>query len=99
MALDPTAAARMERGNRRRIVRALEVIELTGRRFSSFGPGIDDYPAPAISVTMVGLQFEPPELADRIARRFAGMRRSGLVAEVQALAGLPAERSLSRTAR
>jgi tRNA dimethylallyltransferase len=99
MTLDPTAAARMERGNRRRIVRALEVIELTGRRFSSFGPGIDDYPAPAISVTMVGLQFEPPELADRIARRFAGMRRSGLVAEVQALAGLPAERSLSRTAR
>ena len=42
--LDPAAAARMEPGNRRRIVRALEVIELTGRRFSSFGPGIDEYP-------------------------------------------------------
>ncbi len=43
--LDPVAAARMEPGNRRRIVRALEVIELTGRQFSSFGPGIDEYPA------------------------------------------------------
>jgi tRNA dimethylallyltransferase len=99
LALDPAAAARMERGNRRRIVRALEVIELTGRRFSSFGPGIDEYSVPAISVTMLGLQFEPAALADRIARRFADMRRAGLVAEIQALAALPAERSLSRTAR
>lgn len=98
-ALDPAAAARMERGNRRRIVRALEVIELTGRRFSSFGPGIDAYPAPAISVTMLGLQLAPPVLADRIADRFACMRRAGLVDEIQALAELPAERSLSRTAR
>jgi tRNA dimethylallyltransferase len=99
VALDPAAAARMERGNRRRIVRALEVIELTGRRFSSFGPGIDDYPVPAISVTMLGLQFEPAALADRIERRFAHMRRDGLLAEVQALAARPGERSLSRTAR
>jgi tRNA dimethylallyltransferase len=97
--LDPAAAARMERGNRRRIVRALEVIELTGRRFSSFGPGIDDYPEPAISVTMLGLQFEPTALADRIAHRFTDMRRAGLLAEIQDLAGLPAERALSRTAR
>jgi tRNA dimethylallyltransferase len=97
--LDPDAAARIERANRRRIVRALEVIELTGRRFSSFGPGIDAYPAPAISVTIVGLQFAPPVLADRIAHRFAGMRRAGLVDEVEALSQLPAERSMSRTAR
>jgi len=97
--LDPSAAARMEPGNRRRIVRALEVIELTGRRFSSFGPGIDEYPAPAISVTMLGLRFAPAELADRIAARFATMRREGLVDEVRALAGRSADRALSRTAR
>src|SRR5689334_9449506 len=48
---DPAAAARMEPGNRRRIVRALEVIQLTGRLFSSFGPGIDDYGPPALDVT------------------------------------------------
>ncbi len=36
---DPVAAARIEPTNRRRIVRALEVIESTGQPFSSFGPG------------------------------------------------------------
>ena len=97
--LDPSAAARMEPGNRRRIVRALEVIELTGRRFSSFGPGIDEYPAPAISVTMLGLRFAPAQLAERIAARFATMRRAGLADEVRSLADLPADESLSRTAR
>jgi tRNA dimethylallyltransferase len=93
--LDPVAAARMEGGNRRRIVRALEVIELTGRRFSSFGPGIDQYPEPAIPVTMLGIGFAPEVLSDRIAARFAVMRATGLVAEVEALAAHP----LSRTAR
>jgi tRNA dimethylallyltransferase len=97
--LDPTAAARMEPGNRRRIVRALEVIELTGRCFSSFGPGIDEYPAPAIPVTMLGMQFAAPDLAARIAARFEVMRSAGLVDEVRALADLPAADSLSRTAR
>ena len=95
VALDPVAAARMEPGNRRRIVRALEVIELTGRQFSSFGPGIDAYGPPAISVTMVGVAIEPPVLATRIASRFATMRDRGLVDEVTALAGRP----LARTAR
>ena len=93
--LDPVAAARMEPGNRRRIVRALEVIELTGRRFSSFGPGIGEYPAPAMSVAMVGLDVEPTALAARIADRFETMRVSGLVDEVRALS----EQDLSRTAR
>jgi tRNA dimethylallyltransferase len=93
--LDPVAAARMEPGNRRRIVRALEVIDLTGRKFSSFGPGIGEYATPAIDVTMYGIAFESPVLAERIARRFDAMREHGLVSEVQGLAGEP----LSRTAR
>src|SRR5439155_1180996 len=84
--LDPDAAARMEPGNRRRIVRALEVIELTGRPFSSFGPGIDDYGRPAIDVTLLGLAVEPADLARRIEQRFAAMRAAGLVDEVRALA-------------
>ena len=92
---DPDAAARMEPSNRRRIVRALEVIELTGRPFSSFGPGIDDYGPPAIDVTMLGLAVDPVELARRIEARFAAMRTAGLVDEVRALASQP----LSRTAR
>jgi len=92
---DPDAATRMEPSNRRRIVRALEVIELTGRPFSSFGPGIDDYGPPAIDVTMLGLAVDPVELARRIEARFAAMRTAGLVDEVRALASQP----LSRTAR
>ena len=41
---DPAAAARIEPGNARRIVRALEVTLGSGRPFSSFGPGLDAYP-------------------------------------------------------
>ena len=93
--LDPVAAARMEPGNRRRIVRALEVIDLTGRKFSSFGPGIREYGAPAIDVTMFGIGFESPVLAERIGNRFDAMCEHGLVAEVESFAGQP----LSRTAR
>jgi tRNA dimethylallyltransferase len=93
--LDPVAAARIEPGNRRRIVRALEVIELTGRPFSSFGPGIDEYGTPAIDVTMLGIAVEPGDLSLRIEQRFAAMRDAGLVDEVRLLAGRP----LSRTAR
>jgi tRNA dimethylallyltransferase len=76
-------------------VRALEVIELTGRPFSSFGPGIDDYGPPAIDVTLLGVAVERADLARRIEVRFAAMRAAGLVDEVRALA----DRPLSRTAR
>src|SRR5262249_12350105 len=93
--LDPVAAARMEPGNRRRIVRALEVIELTGRPFSSFGPGIGDYGPPAIDVRLLGVAVEPAALARRIEQRFAVMRAAGLVDEVRGLS----ERPLGRTAR
>ncbi|HEX5095709.1 MAG TPA: tRNA (adenosine(37)-N6)-dimethylallyltransferase MiaA, partial [Acidimicrobiia bacterium] len=79
---DPVAAARIEPDNRRRIVRALEVIAVTGRPFSSFGPGLDVYPAPAIDVRLVGLEMPSDELAARIATRVTGMRERGLVAEV-----------------
>ena len=77
----------MEPGNRRRIVRALEVIELTGRQFSSFGPGIDDYAPPAMSVTMYGVDFDRDALRVRIAERFDAMRAQGLLDEVRGLVG------------
>ena len=38
---DPVAAGKIDPHNARRIVRALEVIRLTGQPFSSFGPGVD----------------------------------------------------------
>ena len=94
--LDPAAAARMEPGNRRRIVRALEVIELTGRPFSSFGPGSTRIGAPAISVTMVGIAFAAARArrahraTGSTAMRDAGPRRRG--------AGRSRPDALSRTA-
>ncbi len=51
--LDPTAAARMEPSNRRRIVRALEVTLGSGRPFSSFGPGLDEHPPTRFALVAV----------------------------------------------
>ena len=93
---DPVAAARVEPDNRRRIARALEVIAVTGRPFSSFGPGLDVYPEPAIDVRLVGLGRPAADLATRIAARVDDMRARGLVAEVDVLARRPG--GLSQTA-
>lgn len=94
---DPVAAGRIEPGNERRIVRALEVIELTGEPFSSFGPGLDTYGAPSFSVRLVGITRPSDELHARIDRRLAAMVANGLVDEVRTLAADP--RGWSRTAR
>jgi len=94
---DPVAASRIQRGNRRRIVRAWEVIRLTGRPFSSFGPGLAEYGEPVFSLTMVGLRMPGPVLATRIRERFSAMRSRGFVDEVRRL--LADHRGLSRTAR
>ena len=94
--VDPVAAARIEPNNRRRIVRALEVFETTGRPFSSFGTGFDTYGPPAIDVRIVGIWIDRPALNDRIEARFTAMRTGGLLDEVRALAAGPDP--LSRTA-
>ena len=91
---DPAAAARIQPGNLRRIVRALEVIELTGRPFSSFR-GAMDAPVSRYRLTVVGLDPGSEALRARVAERVAGMAAAGLVEEVRRLAGRP----LSRTAR
>jgi tRNA dimethylallyltransferase len=84
---DPVAAARMEPTNRRRVVRALEVVLGSGRPFSSFGPGLDAYPP--VDVPQVGLR-PPLDLLDRrIAERVAAMAAAGLVDEVRRLLDAP----------
>ncbi len=92
---DPVAAARIEPGNRRRIVRALEVIELTGRPFSSFGAGIGADHAPVVPVRLAGLAVDAEETSRRIEARVAAMAAAGLLDEVLALRTRP----WSRTAR
>ena len=94
--LDPVAAARIEPGNARRIVRALEVIRLTGDPFSSFGPGLQTYGDTVFPVVMAGIETPTPVLDARIEARFARMREAGLVEEVRRLA---ADGGLSRSAR
>ena len=77
-ALDPAAAARMEPTNGRRIVRALEVVTLTGSmpgQMTSYG---EHYPA-----TYVGV--DRPDLAERIEVRVDRMWEAGLVDEVRRL--------------
>jgi tRNA dimethylallyltransferase len=88
-ARDPAAAARIEPNNRRRIVRALEVIESTGRPFSSFGPGVGNFGAPQFPVRLIGIWLPRAELARRIANRIDAMFAAGLVDEVRALADRP----------
>jgi tRNA dimethylallyltransferase len=92
---DPDAAEKIDPHNARRIVRALEVIRLTGKPFSSFGPGIDQFGSTAFPVRMVGVWVPRDVLNARIAERFAAMRAAGLVEEVQGLLEGP---PLSRTA-
>jgi tRNA dimethylallyltransferase len=94
-ALDPVGATRMEPTNRRRVVRALEVTIGSGRPFSTFGPGLEAYPARGMA--QVGLSRSPDDIDRRIEARFDRMVEDGLVDEVRALAGRPA--GISRTAR
>jgi tRNA dimethylallyltransferase len=97
-AADPTAATRIDPHNVRRIVRALEVIRLTGRPFSSFGPGVATFGETAFPVALAGIWLPRALLADRIAARFAAMRDEGLLDEVRRLTA-PGTPGLSRTAR
>jgi tRNA dimethylallyltransferase len=93
--LDAVAAARMEPGNRRRVVRALEVTLGSGRPFSSYGPGLDAHPATAFR--MVGVAREADDLAVRIEHRYAAQLADGFLDEVRRLREHP--NGLSRTAR
>lgn len=93
--LDPLAAANILPGNGRRVVRALEVVELTGGPFSASLPRRQEYAFPAVQL---GLTLPRPELDERIALRVDRMWDAGLVAEVRELmaAGLPEGRTASR---
>jgi tRNA dimethylallyltransferase len=93
--LDPLAASRMEPTNRRRVVRALEVTLGSGRPFSSFGPGLEEYPSAPFPV--MGLAMEREVLDRRIAQRYEQQMADGFLAEVQNLVDRPA--GLGRTAR
>jgi tRNA dimethylallyltransferase len=93
--VDPAAATAILPGNGRRIVRALEVIALTGRPFPARLPG----PAvPRYDAVLLGVDRPTADLDERIARRVARMFAAGLVDETRGLPrlrdGLTASRAL-----
>jgi tRNA dimethylallyltransferase len=93
--LDPAAAAAILPTNARRIVRALEVVELTGRSFRATLP---EHVYAYDSVVQIGLDVPRDVLDQRIARRVDEMWQRGLVDEVRRLeaAGLRQGRTASR---
>jgi tRNA dimethylallyltransferase len=93
-ALDPGAAAGILPSNGRRIVRALEVIEVSGQLFTATLPRYNSlYP-----VVHLGLRVPRDELDRRIAERTAHMWQAGFVDEVRGLdrAGLREGRTASQ---
>jgi tRNA dimethylallyltransferase len=80
-AADPTAAERILPTNGRRIVRALEVVALTGGRFAAELPA----PRPYYRSHQIGVDLASEALDERIAARVDVMWAAGLVDEVRAL--------------
>ncbi|MFF8957277.1 tRNA (adenosine(37)-N6)-dimethylallyltransferase MiaA [Streptomyces sp. NPDC014894] len=95
-AADPGAGRAILPGNGRRIVRALEVIEITGKPFTANLPGHDS----VYDTVQIGVDVARPELDERIARRVDRMWEAGFTDEVRALEaqglreGLTASRAL-----
>jgi len=79
---DPAAAESILATDGRRIVRALEVVELTGRPFSASAPRIGE---PRWDTAIVGLDWETTALDERLSRRTDAMFAAGLVDEVRDL--------------
>ena len=92
--LDPLAASRMEPTNRRRVLRALEVTLGSGRPFSTWGPGLGEFPD--TPYVLCGIRLPRDVLAERIEHRYQAQLEAGFVEEVRRLTD---RFELSRTAR
>ncbi|MGH3871033.1 MAG: tRNA (adenosine(37)-N6)-dimethylallyltransferase MiaA [Pseudonocardiaceae bacterium] len=80
--LDPASAGRILPSNERRLVRALEVIQITGRPFAATLP----QPGPArYGAVLIGLDTDPSVLDARVDARVGRMFATGLVEEVRRL--------------
>lgn len=93
--VDPEAARSILASNGRRIVRALEVVEITGRPFAASLPA---HTAFYDDLRLIGIDVPRDVLDDRIARRVDRMWEDGLVEEVRSLTerGLREGRTASR---
>ncbi|MEO7349987.1 MAG: tRNA (adenosine(37)-N6)-dimethylallyltransferase MiaA [Terrimesophilobacter sp.] len=90
--LDPNAAAAIGPHNVRRIIRALEVIAITGE---PFGSGLPDENRTSEPLTIIGLTTPRPELVARLNERVLHMWRGGLVEEVGGLLEIGLDRGVT----
>ena len=81
--LDPAAAAAIDRQNERRVIRALEVIEITGKPFTANLPREDSSLYP--DALQFGLVMDREKLGERVEARVDQMWQMGFVAEVDRL--------------
>lgn len=93
--LDPLAASRVDANNERRLLRALEVTIGSGKPFSSFGPGMTDYPETPFR--LLGLRMDKEFVVERINARYDQQMAIGFLEEVRSL--VERERPIGRTAR
>ena len=99
---DPDSAKRLHQNDKKRIVRALEVFEASGRPLSSYGGDFQNVSGeePPFSPLMIGLNMDRATLYDRINRRVDLMIKRGLVDEAKRIydtgysRSLPAMRSI-----
>ena len=91
---DPLAASRIEPGNARRLVRAMEVTLGSGRPFSSFGPGLGAYPM-STRFRLAGVWLPRAQVGRRIEARYRAQLAGGFADEVRRLSAA----GMSRTAR
>ena len=91
MSLDMEAAKKIDKNDRYRISRALEVIKDTGRPLSSFP--VSDTLREDIDFVIIGLKREKKELEERIRKRVDIMFDSGAVREMKALLSMGADLS------
>ncbi len=77
--IDPTAAAAITSHDQHKIIRALEVLELTGRRFSDWKNVSRE--KPRHSFVVMGLDWNKERLEMRIRERSAGMLKDGMIEE------------------
>lgn len=85
-AADPVAAARIHASDRKRLIRALEVFELTGKPISSFQTEWESSQASRYPAVWIGLRWETAELNKRLNARVRQMIAAGWVEEVRSLA-------------
>lgn len=81
--LDPAAALAIDRANSRRVIRALEVIQITGQPFTANLPRKESTKYP--NAMQFGLVMDRETLSDVISKRVEQMWEAGLVAEVERL--------------